>query len=327
MSQIGVSVAQKESDDKSRRLKLVLAENARNGKKHGGSRPFGWAEDRVTLHPEEAPRLLEVIEEPIAGTVSLNAAGDRLGIDGSNLKRKLANPRLYGARTYKGEVVAVGEWEPLVSEETFHLLQKAIERPPQQHQSTGKQNPLLGMMWCGECGGRMYGLKGNRGARSYHCTPGRNRGGCGNLINAALTEQAIFTAGLGLLDTFEIPEIGEEQRVELEADRDDLAARIAALELDFYVEGRVSEAGYRAARQALDNRLADVELELRKRPRRPSGSECSASDLYAEMTPHEIADLLATIIHRITVQRARVRGRFDATRLQIELAPDAVPRG
>ena len=49
------AVAKKESDDKSRRIRRKHEEIAANGKvSGGGSRPYGYEADKVTVRPAEA---------------------------------------------------------------------------------------------------------------------------------------------------------------------------------------------------------------------------------------------------------------------------------
>jgi site-specific DNA recombinase len=80
-ARIAGTVAEYESEHKSERIRRKLEANAAEGKNHGGSRPFGWSDDRVTLVEEEAAIVREATERVINGesvrsiTKALNEAG------------------------------------------------------------------------------------------------------------------------------------------------------------------------------------------------------------------------------------------------------------
>ena len=71
------AVARKESDDKSRRLIRKHLELAKAGKvSGGGTRPYGYAKDRVTVIPDEAAIIKEMAERLLAGD-SLRSIADQ----------------------------------------------------------------------------------------------------------------------------------------------------------------------------------------------------------------------------------------------------------
>lgn len=68
MARILGAVAKKESDDKSRRIRRKHLELAQSGAwKGGGSRPFGFLVDRVSVNPDEAPFVREAVARVLAG--------------------------------------------------------------------------------------------------------------------------------------------------------------------------------------------------------------------------------------------------------------------
>ena len=75
------SFARYESEHKSKRVRRKLEENAIAGKHHGGSRPYGWQNNRVTLDLAEAANVRKAIDLLLAGNsmratvAALNAAG------------------------------------------------------------------------------------------------------------------------------------------------------------------------------------------------------------------------------------------------------------
>src|ERR687883_1350677 len=64
---IGVAVSKAEIRKIRRRLRQSHRARADEGKPVGGTRPFGWAEDRMTLDPVEAPLVRQAVEGLIGG--------------------------------------------------------------------------------------------------------------------------------------------------------------------------------------------------------------------------------------------------------------------
>jgi site-specific DNA recombinase len=68
IARIQGAVARKESDDKSRRIRRKHEELAAAGKvSGGGSRPFGYEADKLTVRPEEAEMIRECARRALAG--------------------------------------------------------------------------------------------------------------------------------------------------------------------------------------------------------------------------------------------------------------------
>ncbi|HEX6492074.1 MAG TPA: recombinase family protein, partial [Candidatus Dormibacteraeota bacterium] len=71
------AVSRKESDDKSRRISRKHLEIARAGRvSGGGARPYGYAEDRVTIVREEAAVIREMAQRILAGDSLRSVATD-----------------------------------------------------------------------------------------------------------------------------------------------------------------------------------------------------------------------------------------------------------
>src|SRR5206468_523056 len=115
------AVAKKSSDDTSRRIRRKHLEIAAEGRvSGGGSRPYGYEADKVTLRPAEAAVVAECAKRLLAGEPVRSIAQDlnRRRIptstggmwSPSSLRRMLASARIAGQREHKGEVVANAEW-------------------------------------------------------------------------------------------------------------------------------------------------------------------------------------------------------------------------
>jgi site-specific DNA recombinase len=179
------SVAEYESEHKAERIKRKLEANAAQGRHHGGSRPFGWRDDRVTVLEEEAAIVREATARVIAGesirsiTKALNDAGHTTstGIPWRDVhvRKMVVRARNAGLRAYHGEVTAPGQWEPIVSPEEYHQAKAILSNPARRtHPARGGQVHLLSTIArCGACGGPMTVGKGTvyNGVRKsiYRC--------------------------------------------------------------------------------------------------------------------------------------------------------------
>jgi DNA invertase Pin-like site-specific DNA recombinase len=179
------SVAEFESEHKSARIKRKLEANAADGRPHGGERPFGWQEDRRTLCDGEAAIVRDATARVIAGesvrsiAKSLNDAGitTSTGLPWRDVfvRRMIMRPRNAGLRSYHGEVVGAGQWEPIVSPEDFYQAHAILSNPARRtHPAHGGRVHLLSTIArCGVCGGPVTVGKGRayKGVRKsiYRC--------------------------------------------------------------------------------------------------------------------------------------------------------------
>lgn len=154
----------------------------------GGARPFGWRDDKRTLEPAEAKMMRKLVDLIIAGeslrsaTRKLNEAGFKTTLGNvwryQNFTQYLRNPRLVGLRTYKKQVVhdehgspVVGQWEPLLGQDTWDRLQLVLARPEVRGRIPRRESRryfLTGIVRCATCNGLMYG---NARGRSAAGTP------------------------------------------------------------------------------------------------------------------------------------------------------------
>src|SRR5207244_2654759 len=105
------AVARKESDDKSRRIRRKMDELAKAGKlSGGGSRPFGYEDDRLTIRKAEAALIRQAAQRVMAGdslraiVSDWNAAGHRTTQGKvwrpNVLRRVLVSGRIAGMREH-----------------------------------------------------------------------------------------------------------------------------------------------------------------------------------------------------------------------------------
>ena len=189
-ARILIAVAKAEQERKAERQKLANEQAAVNGRRFlGGPRPFGYREDHVTAHPVEGPAVAEACAALLGGgTVSgvmrewtkLELAPpqqDRRGTarwNRASIRSILLNPRIAGLSVYHGEIVGQGQWEPLVSEETWRAVRGILEDPARKP-PRGVRTLLGGLALC-PCGNVVAGGPSHTGHRVYRCSmPTRDR--------------------------------------------------------------------------------------------------------------------------------------------------------
>jgi site-specific DNA recombinase len=219
-ARIMIAVAKAEQERKAERQKLANEIAAINGKRPMGTpRPFGYAADHVTPHPQEGPAVARACALLLGGgTISgVKREWDKVGLkppqplrrprrkrgpDGSLPPRRsplspppsgprqwnrasirgiLLNPRIAGLSVYKDEIVGQGQWEPLVAEETWRAVRVILDDPGRKP-SRGVRTLLGGIARC-PCGNIVTGMPSHTGHHIYRCTPAtRNRDWAGGHV-------------------------------------------------------------------------------------------------------------------------------------------------
>lgn len=188
-----------EADRISERVRRKKLENARKGEvAKQWKRPFGFLEDGVTHHPEEAQLIREAVDDIIGGAslTAIRRKWEREGVKTSTggevwkwapTWRVLFSWRTVGIREYpqqvkgsktrkrapllddEGEMVRA-EWEPIITLEQRTKALEMLERRTRRGERQGKWL-LQGLLRCGLCGRKMYGahMKAPR-TSSYSCT-------------------------------------------------------------------------------------------------------------------------------------------------------------
>jgi hypothetical protein len=99
----------------------------------------------------------------------------------TSIRMILLNPRIAGLSAYHGEIVGRGQWEPLVSEETWRAVRGILEDPARKP-PRGVRTLLGGLALC-PCGNVVSGMPSHSGRRVYRCTQAsRNRDWAGGHV-------------------------------------------------------------------------------------------------------------------------------------------------
>lgn len=272
VARVLAAVAANESDSKSRRGRRKMQQIAEAGKPHmGGTRPFGFEEDRVTHRPEEAQAIRDITERVLAGETLASvgrwlAESDIKTVTGKTWRTQvirgvLLNPRYYGMRAHNNEPVAKAIWEPVITTEQGEALRSLLTNPDRdQRRSRGARRYVLsGMCRCGRCGTVMVSVPRFE-ERRYLCRSGHDFGGCGRMsINAEGVERIITEAVLQRLDN---PALHDAMagRVEDDQQARALSEQISqdTAQLDelaqLYAERQITAPEWTSARKVIESR-------------------------------------------------------------------------
>ena len=162
----------------------------------GGTRPFGFQDDRITHDPDEAagdPRHSPTVPWPAKASPSLGrwlarqrhhapSPASRGGPRRS--ARLLLNPRIYGVRVHRGPAHRPGRLGADHHRRARRGPARPAHRPRRDDQPNRPPLPALGMCRCGLCG-TVDVLGARYEERRYLCRSGHDFGGCGSMAITA----------------------------------------------------------------------------------------------------------------------------------------------
>jgi DNA invertase Pin-like site-specific DNA recombinase len=286
------SVAVKESEDKSRRLRRMHADKIKNGEPNGGGRPYGYL--RVGLkkdpddagrdtrreipHPDEAPIVVEVIDRLAAGQ-TLTAIADDLNARGvptargarwtlANIRRMAVNPRYIGRRTHQGQDAGKATYPGLVDEATWRRANALLNADDRPKRRTARRYLLGGaLVFCGKChqplrSKQMHAPSGN--VPVYACRP-RKQGGCGGVtVRAEPLEELVKEWVLDYVESATFAKAlqrreGGDRKVAANVDK--LRAQLEQYKVD-HESGAIDYDEYKRFRAATQARLAEALASL-----------------------------------------------------------------
>lgn len=197
------AVARKESDDKSRRLRRKHLEIARAGRTSGGgTRPYGYAVDRVTVIRDEAKVIREVAERVLAGE-SLRSVASELNERGirtvtgrewtqHTIRQMLTSARISGQREHHGEILGKATWPRIITPAQTARLRALFADPERRTNRVARKYLLAGLLRCGPCGTTMVARPREDHTRRYVCPRDPGRGGCGRTFILAEDVEAFI---------------------------------------------------------------------------------------------------------------------------------------
>lgn len=269
-----------ESEVKAERQQLANREAAVAGKvRKGTPRPFGWQHDRVHADPAEKAAIADACRALLAGgTVSgVQRDWNRRGVrtaqadplrenpwSRTGVRQILLNPRNAGIAVYRGTETGRGEWEALVSEETFRAIVQVLG---ENKQSTKGVTTMLGGIALCRCGNRVGGASSARGHPAYRCIQATRNGRPGPhvAVIAADVDKAIGRLVIGRLSMDDAADlVAPKAKAGTAARRDEaqaIRAKLARLG-ELFMDDKISEADLISGRERGEKRLAGIEAHL-----------------------------------------------------------------
>ncbi len=201
------AVARYESEQTAGRTRAGKADAASRGAWSGGPRIYGYEVVKAAQRPAGEPSLRLVAREAeiVRESASRVLAGDSLRSvarvlnvrderttrgamwTGSALRKVLLRPATAGLRTFNGEIVGKGNWEPLLVEDTWRGVSAILSDPGRRTTDRYARTYLgSGLYLCGVCGSTLTGnttAGGSSGDRraAYRCRAA-DRDGKGHVV-------------------------------------------------------------------------------------------------------------------------------------------------
>jgi site-specific DNA recombinase len=333
------AVARKESDDKSRRIRRKHEEIAQAGKiAGGGTRPYGYLDDRLTVVQTEAEIIREMAERILAGD-SLRSLANDLNrrqiptVSGREWKtqvvrRLLLSARISGQRSHKDQIVATAVWPAIITPEQGARLALLFGDPTRKTNRAARRYLLSGIMRCAVCDTRMIGRPRADGARRYICAKGPGLPGCGGVaILAEPMERFIVEAVLHRLDSPALAaalaggtppdEVPAATRLEFETSSRELDELAAA-----YGQRLITLPEWLIARKPIEARIENAKRSLARHTKTSIlapyvGASSKLRELWEELPLARQRAIVAAILDRVSISRAaQRRGAFDESRAE-----------
>lgn len=339
MARVKGAVAAKESDDKSRRIKRKALELAQDGKVGGGgTRPFGFEDNRKTIRRAEGTVISEAGGRVLAGEsvrsicFDLNARGILTSTGGewvpNVLTRMLKSARISGRREHHGEIVATAEWPAIIDAATSDRLRAVLSDPSRRKNERARSYLLASMLTCGHCDEPLTSRPSDDGRRRYVC--GRRPGSkaCGKIaVLAEPLEELIVETTLHRLEGPALTRALAAQN----GDREDVHQREvdeanAHLEelARAYGEQRVSATEWMAAKGPIDERLRRGKAGLARSNGTSAvaefiGQGSALRSAWSGLPFSRRRAILSAVLGQATINPAR-RGfnRFDPERVALQ---------
>lgn len=262
------AVARAEVERKSARQRRAARQSAEAGKMWGGPRAFGYTTSG-DLIDSEAALIADAYQRVLRGDSLRSIAMDWNKVTktprgnlwkGSTTRQNLLNSRNAGLRTYKGEVVGEGDWEPIVTEDVYWAVCSILNDPARLLPQYGARKYLLsGILRCGRCDHKM-GSGVRRSDHLYMCKNCYRNTRLGKPVDDLV--EALVVAFLGQPQAREL--LVDDSREDIGALRDAEAAilgRMDQLAVD-YAEGLLTGRDVKVARDKFDAQLSSVRSRM-----------------------------------------------------------------
>ncbi|MGW0058959.1 recombinase family protein [Streptosporangium sandarakinum] len=299
MGLFGAVISKMEVRKMQRRMRRSHRTRAEQGLPVGGTRPFGWLPDRLTLDPAEAPLVRQAVLDLIAGR-SLHSIATQWRRDGvktslgndwtpRSLKVTVTNPRICGWRQINnGELVrdasgnpVVGQWEPIVSPEQWMAVKNLFDaRKGHYVYRDGRVGHILsqdfrdpkylltGFLRCGRpkpdgtpCNTSLRVTHSKDCVQHIYICPGKTAGGCGGVGRRGdMVDLYISEAVLAKLEEVQLASTAESAEWTGEKEYEDAKSRLEELRTQ-WAAGNISNELFFSTAPDLEKRIARLRTE------------------------------------------------------------------
>jgi DNA invertase Pin-like site-specific DNA recombinase len=332
------AVASDSSAKTSKRIKRKNEERAAQGlPTMGGTRPFGYRPDRVTVDPAEAVLVREAVDRVLAGDSVRAIAGDwnSRGIKTpkakrwtvETLRRMLYSARLSAQREHLGEIVAPGQWEAIITPEETARLRAILDERTRTRTRPVRRYLLSGLLRCALCDAPLVARPQAGGERRYVCAKGPGHSGCGRMaINAEPLEAFLAEAVLTQLDAPAVAAaLAAAQSADAATAAEHDALRQDREQLDelakAYGDKFVTFPEWLAARAPIEARIAAAQRKLSRMSRSAAldpyvGKSDALRAIWQTLPKNRQRSIVSALLDRAVV-RSAVPGRttFDPDRI------------
>jgi site-specific DNA recombinase len=336
LARITGAVARKESDDKSRRIKRKHEEIAHAGRvSGGGTRPFGFQDDRRTIRPDEAAEIRTCAERLLAGD-SLRALCRDLNERGvqsvsgrqwsqQTLRSVLRSGRISGQREHHGEIVAKAEWPAIITPAQTQRIRLLLSDPNRRTNRSARRYLLVRLLRCGLCAEPLVSRPTQDGTRRYVCARGPSLSGCGRIhVRADALEDFVTRAVLYRLDSPELAAAVERPGEDIESQQWQSEIADAEGQLVELAEAWASKAitmkEWQAARGPIERRITAGKKRLASLNRASVlnghvGSGAELRERWADLPlSRQHAIVAAVLDHAVVAPGRRGYNKFDPAR-------------
>lgn len=202
------AIATQESEGKSDRIRSKHRELLETGAVGGGGtyRPFGYADDRITIVPAEAAMLRDAAARVVAGEsmASIARSFAESGVTTTSgrqwevtaLKGVLLSPRIVGQRAdaASGKRWAA-VWDAIITDDEQRQIAAVLNDPSRAAPRGRVPFMLTGILRCSACGFPMNGGRAGKSGhrrRVYACRSTPNTARCGRIIIDAVKTEAFI---------------------------------------------------------------------------------------------------------------------------------------
>jgi site-specific DNA recombinase len=203
------TVAAYESELRSERVKAKMDELAEAGLFSGGTRPFGYERDGVTIREVEAQAVRDWAADILDGKSLAQICRDakEAGIKSaqgkdwhpSTVRNILVAPRTAGLRQHRGETIGEAVWEPLLDNGVWMNVKAILTDPTRKHRQ--KVSYLLTGFLFAPDGTPLRGGTSTKYGKMRRIYESRGAKPRNSKIDVAKVEEAVEVALLGRSDT------------------------------------------------------------------------------------------------------------------------------